>query len=243
MDNNNLDAKTPRLNPYHAPPNQMKQEREREKLPPSPTEPAKGQAPYPTARPSAPWTGGYPAAMGGMDPAMQDMAGRAEGYPAAGTPSAGFPAAGMQATGFPATGMQAMSPRAAGAPFTGPATGLPAMGFPAAGAPAAGMPTAQILPGMPTGMPAGGVTGTAPITPFNQPIPVTTESTLYINGFLRTMIGRKVTVDFLIGTNTFTDRTGTLLAVGADYIVLNEVETDDILVCDFFSIKFVTVYY
>lgn len=120
---------------------------------------------------------------------------------------------------------------------------MPGTGFPATGAPLAGLPSAQTMRGMPTGMPAGGATGLAPLTPFNQPIPVTTESTLYINGFLRTMIGRKVTVEFLIGTNTFTDRTGVLLAVGANYIVINEVETDDILICDFFSIKFVKVYY
>lgn len=82
-----------------------------------------------------------------------------------------------------------------------------------------------------------------PITPFNQPVPVTTENILFLNAFLKTVIGRRVTVDFLIGTNTLTDRTGTLLAVGANYIVINEVETDDILVCDFFSIKFVKVYY
>ena len=79
------------------------------------------------------------------------------------------------------------------------------------------------------------------LPPPTSHLPVTTESTLSVNGF-RAMIGRKVT-GFLIGTNTFTDRTGVLLAVGANYIVINEVETDDILICDFFSIKFVKVYY
>jgi hypothetical protein len=98
-------------------------------------------------------------------------------------------------------------------------------------------------------LPQGAVTGTAPagqtapITPLTQPMPVTVESMQYINGFLRTQIGKRVTVNFLIGTNTSVDRTGTLLAVGSNYILLNEVETDDILVCDFFSIKFVTIYY
>lgn len=229
MENSNLDAKTPRLNPYNAPPNQMKQERD--KFPPSPAEMSKDQVPR-TTRPAAPSSGGYPASMGTMDYAMADMAGRAEGYP-----TTGFPAAGFQATGMPGMGFRTPSTPMAGFP-----AGLTGAGFPM-GAPAAGMPTAQLMPGMPTGMPAAGAAGLAPITPFNQPIPVTTETTLYINGFLRTMIGRKVTVEFLIGTNTFIDRTGTLLAVGADYIVINEVETDDILVCDFFSIKFVKVYY
>lgn len=82
-----------------------------------------------------------------------------------------------------------------------------------------------------------------PITALNQPMPVTTQSLQYLNAFLRTQIGKKVTVDFLIGTNTLVDRTGTLLGVGANYIVINETETDDILICDFFTIKFVHVYY
>ena len=37
------------------------------------------------------------------------------------------------------------------------------------------------------------------------------QSLQYMNAFLRTQIGKKVTVDFLIGTNTLVDRTGTLL--------------------------------
>jgi hypothetical protein len=82
-----------------------------------------------------------------------------------------------------------------------------------------------------------------PITPTTQPQPVTTESLQYFNGYLRTQIGRKVTVDFLIGTNTLVDKTGTLLGVGANYILINELETDDLLICDFYTIKFVKVYY
>jgi hypothetical protein len=83
----------------------------------------------------------------------------------------------------------------------------------------------------------------APIVPWNQPMPVTTESLQYMNGFMRTQIGRRVTIEFLIGTNTLTDRTGTLLAVGANYVLINEVETDDILLADFYSIKFIRFYY
>ena len=84
---------------------------------------------------------------------------------------------------------------------------------------------------------------TTQIFPWNQPMPVTVESLQYMNGFMRTQIGRKVTIEFLIGTNTLTDRTGTLLAVGANYILINEIETDDILLCDFFSMKFIKFYY
>lgn len=103
-----------------------------------------------------------------------------------------------------------------------------------------GMMQPQQVPGM---QPATQSQDLAPIVPWNQPMPVTTESLQYMNGFMRTQIGRRVTVEFLIGTNTLVDRTGTLLAVGANYILINEVETDDILLCDFYSIKFMKFYY
>jgi hypothetical protein len=116
------------------------------------------------------------------------------------------------------------------------------------------MPTAAALPAggqLPStgqmqgtaAMPSAGQGAFAPITPLTEPMPVTLESMQYINGYLRTQIGRKVTIQFLIGTNTMQDRTGTLLAVGANYVIIREVETDDMLVCDFFSIKFVRIYF
>jgi len=80
----------------------------------------------------------------------------------------------------------------------------------------------------------------APITPTTQPEPLTLSSTEYLNGFLRTQIGRRVRVEFLIGTGTLLDRTGTLVGVGANYINLKLLASDDIMTCDFYSIKFIT---
>ena len=82
-----------------------------------------------------------------------------------------------------------------------------------------------------------------PLTAAGQPMPISGESLQYLNGFLRTQLGRTVTVEFLIGANTLVDRTGTLLAVGANYILINETQTDDITACDFYNIKFVRFYY
>ncbi|MVB10773.1 hypothetical protein CAFE_14710 [Caprobacter fermentans] len=82
-----------------------------------------------------------------------------------------------------------------------------------------------------------------PITDMTQSAPMTAESIEFLNGFLRTQIGRRVRVEFLIGTNTFTDKAGLLVGVGANYILLREAESDDILTCDFFNIKFVTIFY
>lgn len=71
------------------------------------------------------------------------------------------------------------------------------------------------------------------------PIPETVESTLYIPGLLNTKIGKYLRVEFLIG-NSLTDRTGRLTQVGASYIIL-ESQSGDHIVCDLFSIKFVTI--
>jgi len=100
---------------------------------------------------------------------------------------------------------------------------------------------------MPTGIP----TGPSPI-PLNgvaqmqatpgQQIPQTLQSTMFIPGFLRTQIGRTIRVEFLIGTNgPLVDRTGVLLGVGASYILLRPINSDDIMLCDLFSIKFVSI--
>ena len=83
----------------------------------------------------------------------------------------------------------------------------------------------------------------APITSMTQPQSIPAESLQYMNGFLRTQVGRPVQVDFLVGTNSIVTRSGILLAVGANFILINETETDDILACDFYNIKFIRFYY
>lgn len=86
--------------------------------------------------------------------------------------------------------------------------------------------------------------GLAPLTPTAaQAGAITGDNLQYLNGFLRSQIGRPVLVTFLIGTNTLTDRSGILLGVGINYILINETQTDDVLACDFYNIKFVRFYY
>ncbi len=117
----------------------------------------------------------------------------------------------------------------------------------------------QHMPMAPAGFPNGGVTAPllpqasgmggvpqtstspqVPTAPGWTNMPTTVESPLFTPGFLRTQIGRKVRVEFLLGTNSFTDRTGTLIAVGASYILIRLVDSDDVMLCDIYSIKFVT---
>jgi len=97
--------------------------------------------------------------------------------------------------------------------------------------------TAPMVPSAP------GLNGTAavPVTPGWTQLPTTVESVLFTPGFLRTQIGRRVRVEFLIGTNNLTDRTGTLVAVGASYILIRPIDSDDLMMCDMYSIKFVTI--
>lgn len=72
--------------------------------------------------------------------------------------------------------------------------------------------------------------------------PTTLESTYYIAGLLRSFIGEKMRVQFLVGTNgPLLDITGTLVEVGANYIVLQPIDSDDLIICDLYSIKFVNV--
>lgn len=107
-------------------------------------------------------------------------------------------------------------------------------------------------------MPPAGVAPTTynqrqmtPLTSFDagaQPslrsmTPTTLESTYYIAGLLNSFVGSRVRVQFLLGTSApLVDVLGTLVQVGANYILLQPLETDDLMVCDMFSIKFVTIF-
>jgi hypothetical protein len=87
------------------------------------------------------------------------------------------------------------------------------------------------------------VTSAMPILSPSADTPTTVQSPYYSAGFLRNFIGRNMRVEFLIGTTgPLVDRIGTLVEVGASYIVLQPYLTDDLLMCDLFSIKFVYIY-
>lgn len=81
-----------------------------------------------------------------------------------------------------------------------------------------------------------------PITEYNQPVPFTANNMQYLNTFIRSQIGRRVHVDFLIGTN-MVEKDGYLVAVGANFILLNPIDTRDMIACDFHNIKFMKFYY
>ena len=65
---------------------------------------------------------------------------------------------------------------------------------------------------------------------------------LYNQGWLQGQIGKYIRISFLLGTNTFQDRAGILQEVGISFIVIKDANTNDLTMCDIYSIKFVTVY-
>ena len=108
-----------------------------------------------------------------------------------------------------------------------------------------------VLPATPATTASSGATVATPImqnigmsmSDYQYPFPVTAENLRYHNGFMRTQIGRRITVDFLMGANTIVQKTGYLLGVAQDYILINEIDTNDITTCDYYNIKFIKYYY
>lgn len=75
---------------------------------------------------------------------------------------------------------------------------------------------------------------------LTENLPESLTNPAYIPGFLRENIGSLVRVEFLI-TNSMTDRVGILREVGASYIILDSLDGSSKLLCDLFSIRFVTI--
>ena len=76
---------------------------------------------------------------------------------------------------------------------------------------------------------------------INQNSPEILTNNIYTPAFLREQIGKLMRVEFLIGTNNLTDRIGILEDVGASYILLRSIESDNLIYCDIYAIKFVTI--
>ena len=75
----------------------------------------------------------------------------------------------------------------------------------------------------------------------NNSSPEVLTNNIYTPAFLREQIGKQVRVEFLIGTNNLTDRTGILEDVGVSYILLRSIDSGNLLYCDIYSIKFVSI--
>lgn len=77
------------------------------------------------------------------------------------------------------------------------------------------------------------------VTDSNSPEVLTNN--IYTPAFLREHLGKLVRIEFLIGTNNLVDRVGILEDVGVSYILLRSIESNTLVYCDIYSIKFVTI--
>ncbi|RKD27529.1 hypothetical protein SAMN02745883_00570 [Caminicella sporogenes DSM 14501] len=93
---------------------------------------------------------------------------------------------------------------------------------------------------MPTPMTLPRSTGSADFE--FEPAPPIQKDINYTQGYLKTKIGKYVKIDFLIGSNMYVDKEGILEEVGISYVVLREAGTGNELMCDIYSIKFVTIF-
>ncbi|HML38828.1 MAG TPA: hypothetical protein PKA19_15640 [Bacillota bacterium] len=104
--------------------------------------------------------------------------------------------------------------------------------------------TLPINPMMPRTSPVSpGIT--VPANPLLPPDYATTldyESLQYLNGYLRTQIGKYVEVEFLVGSTNIAVRHGKLTGVGLNYIIIEDPATGEVSACDFYNIKFFTTH-
>lgn len=96
----------------------------------------------------------------------------------------------------------------------------------------------QSMSGMQTAMPPQ--SGSTQMMDSSMIMPETLTNPIYTPGYLRTQLGKWMRVEFLFGNNT-TDRVGRLVEVGASYIILQSLEANSRMLCDIYSIRFVTI--
>lgn len=97
------------------------------------------------------------------------------------------------------------------------------------------VPTPSQMPQTPSQMPQTSDFVEAPGSP-------TSLGVEYTQGYLKTQIGKRVRITFLLGTNTLQDRTGILTTVGISYVILKEESTGELILGDIYSIKFVNIF-
>lgn len=102
------------------------------------------------------------------------------------------------------------------------------------------MPIAQVPVTPPPQTLPPGTTGEADFE--FEPGPPVQKDINYTQGYLKTIIGKYVKIEFLIGTSMFIDKEGILQDVGISYVVLRESGSGDLVMCDIYSIKFVTIF-
>jgi len=76
---------------------------------------------------------------------------------------------------------------------------------------------------------------------LNQQGPPPSTEKGFIPYYLTTNIGKSVRAEFIIGSDQYADKTGILIEVGINYFVLEDVNSRTHIMCDLYSVKFVTI--
>ncbi len=79
------------------------------------------------------------------------------------------------------------------------------------------------------------------IIPDTQQGPPPSTEKGYIPNYLASNIGKSVRAEFIVGTNQYVDKSGVLIEVGINYFVLLDVNSKTHIMCDLYSVKFVTI--
>lgn len=82
---------------------------------------------------------------------------------------------------------------------------------------------------------------TNPILPSEYHEVISYEGLQYLNGFLRTQIGKFCFIEFLFGSSGLATRYGVLVGVGINYILLENPSSHELTVADFYSIRYVEI--
>lgn len=86
------------------------------------------------------------------------------------------------------------------------------------------------------------IPGPTPIPPFQQGPPPVTQID-YIPGYLASNIGRNIKAEFIVGTSQYVEKVGKLVDVGINYFVLQDINSRTYIMCDLYSVRFVTILY
>lgn len=87
-----------------------------------------------------------------------------------------------------------------------------------------------------------GFTQTPPRNDFHEQGVVAESQVMMMSEQLQTSIGYYVSCDFLIGTQLIETRDGILAKVGTNFLTLYQPNLERYIVCDLYSLKFITIY-
>lgn len=81
-----------------------------------------------------------------------------------------------------------------------------------------------------------------PTNDFDELSGIAQSQTMMLAEQLQTSIGYYVSCDFLIGTQIIETRDGILAKVGTNFLTLYQPNLERYIVCDLYSLKFITIY-